>query len=164
MESYEKIYNLSWVAYFRPVLTTMLAVVVSFYIAEMMERQWLVGVIVAIAFICLAYQVLYIRSVKIYIDDKGVWLYQGVLPWQKGFYGVKWRDIDGALYNKGLISWACRSYAIHVVHRYTKNSEIYLRHVRHGNLFVETVNDELNKRFRETPTQSSSENENIVID
>ena len=40
------------------------------------------------------YRFLLMKSYKLFFDDEGVWLYSGILPWKKGTWGIKWRDID----------------------------------------------------------------------
>lgn len=81
-----------------------------------------------------------LRSIKLYIDEEGVWAYSGIFPWSKGSFGIKWRDLDTALYMTGFLSWACKSYTITVSHRFTKDSEIVLKNVYKGDQFVKQVN------------------------
>lgn len=158
------VYTLSWLAYVRPLIVSVVIGVVGLIIAGIAERQWLIGAAVIIAIAWLIYQVMYLRSIKLFANDSGVWIYQGVLPWQKGFNGVKWRDVDGALYSRGFISWACGSYAIHVGHRYTKGCEIAIPHVRHGHRFVEYVNDEHQRKISEPPAPSPSQEDSLIED
>lgn len=42
-----------------------------------------------------------LRAVHLYCGDVGVWVYSGVLPWNKGVAGVKWRNLDEAVYFQG---------------------------------------------------------------
>lgn len=152
------IYKLSWVAYIRPLVVSGVMVLIGLMLSGLFERQWIIGVAVGLAIAWLVYQIMYIRSIEIYTDEAGVWLYQGVFPWQKGFFGVKWRDVDGALYRKGFISWACRSYAVQVGHRYTKANELVVPHVGRGHQFVEHVNQEHQVRmhaFQDEESQST---------
>lgn len=53
-----------------------------------------------------------------------IWVYSGVLPWSKGVAGIKWRDLDEAVYFQGPVSGALRSYCLRIGHRFTKSSEI----------------------------------------
>lgn len=149
-------YKLSWLAYIRPLVVSGVMGLIGLILSGLFERQWIIVVAVGLAIAWLVYQVLYIRSVRLYTDEAGVWLYQGVLPWQKGFFGVKWRDVDGALYRKGFISWACRSYAVQVGHRYTKSNELFVPHVVRGNQFVEHVNQEHQVRMHALKEESHS--------
>jgi hypothetical protein len=86
------------------------------------------------------YQFLLVRSVQLYMDDLGVWVHAGVLPWKKGVSGVKWRDMDEATFMNGFTSWATRSYTVRIGHRFTKDSEIVLTKIARGKEAVATVN------------------------
>lgn len=88
------------------------------------------------------------RSVKLYYDEDGVWLYSGIFPWNKGSNGIKWRDLDTALYTTGFTSWALRSYRIILSHRFTKDAEIILKDIKNGDVFVKEVN-ELHRQYAE---------------
>lgn len=87
-----------------------------------------------------AYQFLLVRSVQLYIDDLGVWVHSGVLPWKKGVVGVKWRDMDEATFVNGFKSWVTRSYTIRIGHRFTRGSEIVLTNIARGKDAVALVN------------------------
>ena len=98
----------------------------------------LVGVAAAIAWT--VYSIALTRSVRLFIDETGVWMQSGVFPWQRGISGVQWRDLGQAGYTQGFLSWALRSYHIRISHRFTTDAEVYLRNVHHGNLVVEHIN------------------------
>ena len=87
-----------------------------------------------------AYEFLYVRSVQLYMDDLGVWVHAGVLPWKTGVKGVKWRDMDDATYFNGFTSWLTRSYTIRVGHRFTHRSEIVLTNIARGKQAVALLN------------------------
>ena len=87
-----------------------------------------------------AYEFLLVRSVQLYIDDLGVWVHSGVLPWKKGVVGVKWRDMDEATFANGFKSWVTRSYTIRIGHRFTRDSEIVLTNIARGKDAVALVN------------------------
>lgn len=80
------------------------------------------------------------RSVRIYTDDGGVWMYSGVFPWQKGIVGVQWRDVGQASFTQGLGSWALRAYDIRVSHRFSTGTELFVKNVHRGHLAVEHIN------------------------
>ncbi|MCV5179743.1 hypothetical protein OFC21_30430, partial [Escherichia coli] len=63
------------------------------------------------------YRILFLKSVRLYTDDIGVWIFRGILPWSKGVRGVKWRDIEDAMYYTGFFSWMFRSYTVRIGHR-----------------------------------------------
>jgi hypothetical protein len=98
------------------------------------------GVVLVTSAALVAYQFLLVRSVQLYYDDVGVWVFSGVLPWKKGVSGVKWRDMDDATYVNGFVSWATRSYTVRIGHRFTKESEIVLHHIAGGRKAVERIN------------------------
>ena len=66
--------------------------------------------------------------------------HSGLLPWNKGVRGVKWRDLDEATFTQGFSSWVLRSYSIRVGHRFTKDSEISLSSMYNGKEAVRIIN------------------------
>jgi hypothetical protein len=102
--------------------------------------------IVSVAFV--AYRVMVIRSYKLYYDDVGVWVYSGILPWKKGVLGVKWRDLDEALYYQTFWSWLFKSYSVRIGHRFTKSSEIFLTHMAQGNASAMAINSQHHELVR----------------
>lgn len=82
-----------------------------------------------------------LRSVRLFYDDSGVWVYAGVLPWSKGVRGVKWRDLDEGTYAQSFWSWLLRSYDIRVSHRFTKDNEITLTRMYNGDRAVIQMNE-----------------------
>jgi hypothetical protein len=90
----------------------------------------LLVLVISSAFV--AYKVLMIKSYQLYMDDSGVWCFSGIFPWSKGVRGVKWRDLDEAVYFQGMSSWLFKSYSIRIGHRFTKSSEIILTHMARG--------------------------------
>jgi hypothetical protein len=103
-------------------------------------NQIAAAVVFVVSALLVGYQFLLVRSVQLYIDDIGVWVYSGVLPWKKGVSGVKWRDMDEATFVNGFSSWATRSYTVRIGHRFTKDSEIVLTNIARGKDAVATIN------------------------
>jgi hypothetical protein len=131
-------FSLSWVAYIRPAIVFLL---LSFLGLAFWGGYRAVAVaIVAFALVLLACQILSRRALALFTDEEGVWLFSGILPWNKGIAGVKWRDLEGAGFYPGMLSWAFNSYSIRVGHRFTKTSEIVIAHVRNGRQAVEHIN------------------------
>ena len=94
-----------------------------------------------IMFVCLlVYNLAWVRSVVVYYDENGVWLYSGILPWNKGVNGVKWTEIDEALYFTGFFSWLFKSYTVTIRHKYTKTSEIVISNLYRGNIITARIN------------------------
>jgi hypothetical protein len=129
----------AWTAYCSVLLTTLLALAVlgggSWYVSHRLFAAVLPLILVIAAYRCLV-----IRSHHLYCDDIGVWSAAGVLPWSKGVQGVKWRDLDEAVYFPGFWSWIMRSYTLRIGHRYTKTSEILLTHMAGGKEAVAAIN------------------------
>ena len=139
-------YRLSWVAYIQPAVVffclSALAVALVALSRYLDAVPGLVGVVVGVVASALfVYQALYLRSMILFTDEDGVWLFRGVLPWNKGIIGVKWRDIEDAVFFTGFVSWACNSYSIRVGHRFTKTSELVIAHVKDGHNAVEHINE-----------------------
>jgi hypothetical protein len=129
----------SWVAYLGLTLLAAIAYGVLLPLAFLWHQFAAAGVML-VATALLVYRFLMIRSVQLYYDDIGVWVYSGVLPWQKGYAGVKWRDMDEASFEQGFWSWITRSYSIRIGHRFTKESEIRLTQIANGKDAVATLN------------------------
>jgi hypothetical protein len=129
----------SWLAYVGVALLAALLFLVVLP-AAFMWNEITAGVVLAVSALLVAYRFLLVRSVQLYYDDVGVWVYSGVLPWKKGVAGVKWRDMDEATFVNGFWSWATRSYTVRIRHRFTKDSEIVLTNIARGKDAVTTVN------------------------
>ncbi|MDR2639105.1 MAG: hypothetical protein LBC09_04640 [Helicobacteraceae bacterium] len=101
---------------------------------------WVVLGFITLHLLIFIYRFLFLRSVYVYTNKEGVWLYRGILPWQKGSYGVKWRDLDSAVYFSGFKSWIFKTYDIRIDHRFTKDNEIALPSVFNGHKAVAHIN------------------------
>ena len=97
-------------------------------------------VVLALALAWTIYDFVYLQTTKLYFDRQGVWLAQGLLPWNKGVSGVRWDEIGDASFQMGFLSWACKSYRITVGHRYTTGAELSLNHVKNGDIAVQSIN------------------------
>ncbi|SFV03824.1 hypothetical protein [Pseudoduganella namucuonensis] len=138
----------SWTAYLNVLLMAVLlfgfALPLSFRHSELAA-----GAVMAVSAVLVGYRVLSIRSVQLYYDDVGVWLYSGILPWTRGVQGVKWRDMDEASFVQSFWSWLFRSYSIRIGHRYTKASEILLTRMANGKDAVARLNAHHQKLIRD---------------
>jgi hypothetical protein len=129
----------SWIAY----VGLMVLAVLLFFILLPLAFMWneiAAAVVLVVSAIIVGYRFLLLRSVQLYYDDVGVWMYSGVLPWKKGVAGVKWRDMDEATFEQGFWSWITGSYTIRIGHRFTKASEIRLTDIARGKDAVATLN------------------------
>jgi hypothetical protein len=137
----------AWTAYIGCFL---LAVVMVFVLRLAFHHSQLAAAgVLAGSTLLIGYRVLLIRSVQLYYDDVGVWLYSGVLPWQRGIRGIKWRDLDQAFYRQSFRSWLLRSWSIHVTHRFTPASEIALAHMARGREAVAIINERHQQLLRD---------------
>lgn len=131
--------NKSWTAFIGITLAALLLFPILVIIAW--SASGIAGLVVLVlSVLYVTYKVLVIRSYKLYQDDVGVWVYSGVLPWKKGVAGVKWRDLDEAVYFQTLWSWLFKSYSMRIGHRFTKSSEIFLSHMARGHNSVVEIN------------------------
>lgn len=121
----------SWLAYAGVVLLALVlffgALPLAFMVSEIAA-----GVVLVLSALIVGYRFLLVRSVQLYYDDIGVWAYSGVLPWKKGVTGVKWRDMDEAVFVQSFWNWATGSYTVRIGHRFTKSSEIVLTNIANG--------------------------------
>lgn len=129
----------SWTAYVRVVF---ISIVLLFVVTPMAWSASVTFGVIALttSLAFLVYQFLFLKSFHLYFDDAGVWVYSGVLPWNKGVSGVKWRDLDEATYFQSVGSWLFKSYSIRIGHRFTKSNEILLSHWARGHEAVMTIN------------------------
>ncbi|SEP09296.1 hypothetical protein SAMN02800692_3605 [Luteibacter sp. UNC138MFCol5.1] len=128
-------FSLSWVAYVRP--TVFFLIALGFAGLFKGAIHLLLSLLAAAWFV---YLILDARAVRLFVNNDGIWVRSGILPWNKGVSGLLWRDLDSASYYTGFISWAAKSYKVRIGHRFTKSSEIFLQHVRDGNRAVEVIN------------------------
>ena len=129
----------SWMAYAGVLALAVLLFAGALPLAALWHEYAAAGVL-AVSALLVGYRFLLVRSVQLYYDDAGVWVVSGVLPWKRGVTGVKWRDMIDATYVNGFVSWATRSYTVRIAHRFRKDSEIVLHHIRGGRRAVETIN------------------------
>ena len=121
----------SWVAYVSPVLLCLFLLVCTLPLAFSQSRQigWAV---LAVIIGGLVYRIAVLRSYVIFYNPAGVWIKSGVLPWTKGFSGVKWRDLDEAVFSQTFLGWLFRTHTVTLRHRYTKAQEIFMRQCADG--------------------------------
>ena len=137
----------SWIAY----CGTLLLALILFGGVLPLAFMWneiAAAVVLAVSAIWVGFRLLALRSVQLYYDDIGVWIYQGILPWKKGVTGVKWRDMDEATFVNGFWSWATGSYTVRISHRFTKASEIVVPSIGGGKQAVATLNAQQQQHIR----------------
>jgi hypothetical protein len=136
--TYVERYRMSWTAYVRPIIGFLFMAAIGIVLANF--KFWVGAVFILFWLGLFIIQMLTIRSVVLYTDEHGVWVYRGIFPWSKGLNGVKWRDVEDAVYFPNFLSWLLRSYTVRIGHRFTKSSEIVLPHIARGNAAVMHIN------------------------
>jgi hypothetical protein len=99
----------------------------------------------------IGYRIAYLRSFRLYYDDAGVWIFSGILPWKRGVRGVKWRDLDEAVFLNSFWSWLGGSYSVVLKHRFTKDIEIGESDMARGKEAVTTINLQHRQRIQRMP-------------
>lgn len=139
MSDFTSLSGKSWTAYVK------IGLVGLFFLAAVTPGVWsaswkfgLAALLASIVFV--GYKVLFLRSVHLYCDGEGIWLYSGILPWNKSLYGIKWRDFGGATYIPAMGSWFSKSYSIRINHRFTASNVLYLTEMAHGDAAISEIN------------------------
>jgi hypothetical protein len=133
----------SWTAYVGISLRLLVIIALAIAASYWQPTYWHVtALLVVLALLFIVYQIAYLRSYRLYYDDIGVWIYSGILPWKRGVAGVKWRDLDEAVFHNSFWSWLSGSYTIQLKHRFTKTSEIAEADMARGKQVVITINQQ----------------------
>lgn len=152
-----KTFRFSRVAYFnlllpliiRLIIVQVISGVVWLFVAEGSSLSSYVlytGMIIVVVWSI--YEICFLYSITLLIDDDGVWIYRGVFPWEKGQVGTFWKDISSASFTQGFLSWTFKSYDINIAHRYTKENELFLKNLYHGDEAVKIINELVLKKQR----------------
>ena len=132
----------AWTKYVGVVLAALVLLVLPVPLAWHYSRG--IGAVLALVIVAVtAYKFAELRAFRLYYNDMGVWLYSGILPWNKGVRGVKWRDLDDATYTRSMASWLLKSYSIRIGHRFTRSNEMVLTGISHGDKAVMAINQKL---------------------
>jgi len=133
----------SWVAYLGTVLLGLVASLIAIPLLFTVSKPLVVAGVYLLVMAFVIYKFLLIKSYLLFYDDTSVWLFSGILPWNKGAYGVKWRDISEAVFYTKFSSWVFNSYAIRIGHRFTNGSELLANNMRSGKEAVGIINSRL---------------------
>ncbi|MDR0666176.1 MAG: hypothetical protein LBF71_02075 [Campylobacteraceae bacterium] len=161
-ENIFKVFRVSWTSYVSSFVLFVVHIAILYgiyYLLTHTVHRWInfspnVLNIIAYAAIALAavrliffvINILSLKSVALYTNSDGVWVYSGIFPWSKGSSGVKWRDMDSATYKTGFLSWLLKTYDVRIEHRFTKENEIALYSIFNGHKAVMHIN-EMHKKF-----------------
>lgn len=140
----------SWTAYFWPIVGAVLVLGLAVPIVWALSHSGTAaGVFALFVLLALIGHLASTRSVQLLVDDAGVWVASGILPWSRGVRGVKWRDLDEAMFYKGIWAWISRSFTVKISHRYTRTNEIVLSAMSHGDKAVAEINERLQTLIRD---------------
>lgn len=106
------------------------------------EQMW-VAIGAVMVFVAWLLWIKSLHSIRVGINSSGVWVASGFLPWTKGLYGLKWRDMDKAVYQPSLMSWLFNTYTIRMIHRFNTDNNYQLYHMKKGDVMVQKINDRL---------------------
>jgi len=85
--------------------------------------------------------ILYIKSITLFVDDAGVWVYWGLFPWDRGVHkGVRWSDFSEGVFEQSFDSWALKSFTIMIKNRFKEEPEIVLTNMYRGDEAVSHIN------------------------
>jgi len=133
-----KSYRVSWVGYVKPAAITFVFVVI--FLSCIAGGSVLVSLLFLIPTISSAYYTYYTSSIRLYTTENGVWCERGLLPWDKGSFGIKWRDMEDAVYFMGFGAWLFKSHTIRIRHRFTKSSEVVIKNLANAPDAVNHIN------------------------
>jgi hypothetical protein len=136
----------SWTAYVGVIVAGILGIVIVALLWHVSHEVGLIAL--ALVAVWLAYRFVELRSVHLYFNESGVWLYSGVFPWSRGVRGVKWRDVDDATFSQGFWTWLTKSHRVRVGHRFTRSNELVVASIAHGDRAVMAINTKLQELAR----------------
>jgi len=133
----------AWTAYVSIVLRAVLLSAACVAALVWRPDTWVIVVpVLVIGGLLIGYRIAWLRTFRLYFDTNGIWIYSGLLPWKRGVSGVKWRDLDEAVFVNGFWSWVSGSYTVQLRHRFAKTTEIYADDMARGKEAVITINRE----------------------
>ena len=149
--------RLSWIVYIRPLLTLGMLLLVGLG-AQIHMPPWALPVwaAVAVAGAGLLYHICWLRTVRLYADAAGVWLYRGILPWRRGAMLIKWRDMEDEGFLPGFGSWLFNAYTIRIGNRFDRQHDLIMHHAHDGREVATRLNA-LHGRFCLAPDNPSED-------
>jgi hypothetical protein len=138
----------AWTAYAAVIVASLLLFVFIVPILWAMTSYVVGMVALLLSLLWVAYKLIELRAYHLYCNEAGVWLSSGVLPWNKGVRGVKWRDVDDATFSQSFWTWLLKSHRVRVGHRFTRSNELVVSSIGHGDKAVMTINTKLQELAR----------------
>lgn len=146
----------AWTAYVGVAIRLLLLLVLAVAALYWQSTYWqLILLVMVIPLALIGYQFWLLRSYRLYYDEVGVWVYSGILPWKRGVSGVKWRDLDEAIFVNDFSSWLTGAYTVQLRHRFTKVIEITEKSMADGKQAAIAINQQQRKHLADTGKISS---------
>lgn len=150
-DGFHDAYRVSWYGYISPVLSIRRFINWGIMLLPCLIVPPLVVIYAIVAVVKVILFLLQTRTIRLYANQEGIWLYQGLFPWQRSLAGVRWHNVDEATSRTGFISWLTRAYPVCITNRYTKDTEIYAFDIARGDEFVSRINDVVGQRYAGGP-------------
>ena len=132
-------WRVSWLAYIPHMLFT-IVLLYGLLQATSFHSQLFAVSVIGLTLCFIGYKAYYLSRVRLYVDESGVWVYRGVFPWSRGVYGIKWRDLEDAVYKTGFAYWVAKGYPVILRPRFSNNPHIPLPPIHLGHKAVERIN------------------------
>lgn len=138
----------AWTAYAGVAIRLLLLLILASVALYVQSTHWqLILLVMVIPLALIGYQFWLLRSYRLYYDEVGVWVYSGILPWKRGVSGVKWRDLDEAIFVNDFSSWVTGAYTVQLRHRFTKVIEITEKSMADGKQAAIAINQQQRKQL-----------------
>lgn len=140
------VYGVSWVEYMKSMVVHGALIGALLWLASYAWETsffWAFYVLVSLAVLTgmiLLYMLAHIHSIRIYADRRGVWLRQGVFPWEVQTTGLRWEDAGEASCHGGILPWLIGGYNVFVLNRHTNGAELWCNSVADGHHFSGHIN------------------------
>ncbi len=138
--------RVSWMGYLRPILLWVAVTFVVLLVASVLLLIDNITVTIISIFMLVSIPILIgvglyieVKSLNIFITNKGIGLATGTLPWNKRAKFIRWKDADNVVYYPTFLSLIAQSYKITIKHRYSDASNIEMDYVKRGNVVAELI-------------------------
>ena len=142
--------GMSWVAYLRLIPITAVCAVGIVVLAKFLGDNYLRDAIfywgVAAVLSWIFYEMVYIQTQRLVINDSGVWFMAGILPWRKHSNGIQWRNLGVASYASNFFTYATKAYTISISDRYSEKVVLTVSNIKDGPDILNNINGVLNAR------------------
>lgn len=142
-----KVYRKSWIVYIPYLVAIFVFIMFMFLIPKELSLLYIPIGIVLFFFLI---RIIKIRRFKIVLDDKGIWVHEGLFPWDKKSVFRSWSNAYSARLNQDLLSWITCSYRVYIgIHPHDATAtEIghSISHIYQGKKLVNEINKTIGER------------------